>query len=213
MSNSIEKIWFEDPIHFITIKNYNKFFPTDSMTFAEQLNSIFRLSIYFSILVLLLKQNLNILFVAAFMGIFTYVLYNIDTINKNKEKLYLEDNNLSKDPHSGEECIKPSKNNPFMNVLMSDYSLQPNRPKGCKITNSNIKKEAKDAFDYGLYRDIGDIFGNLASDRQFVTNPSTMIPNDRETLTNWLYKSGSKKTCKEDGTQCYALQYNTITPT
>jgi hypothetical protein len=146
------------------------------------------------------------------MGLFTYLLYSIDTQNKSNEQLILESNNLEKDKFTGEVCMKPSKDNPFMNVLISDYVTQPDRPKACNLSSSNTRHEAKKAFDYGLYRDVGDIFSKVASDRQWVTNPSTTIPNDREKLTKWLYNIGP--TCKEGlGEACYRLQYNTITPT
>jgi len=211
MDTTREAIWFKDPMHFITLQNYNKFFPSADMSFSEQLNSLFRLSIYFSILVFVIRHDANIFFVAAFMGLFTFLLYSIDTQNKKSEQLTLEGNNLDKDKFTGEVCMKPSKDNPFMNVLMSDYSTKPDRPKACNMLNSQVKKQAKTAFDYGLYRDVGDIFSKNASDRQWITNPSTTIPNDRSKLTEWLYNIGP--TCKEDGNSCYRLQYNKLLPT
>jgi hypothetical protein len=124
------------------------------------------------------------------MGLFTFLLYSIDTQNKITEKLFLESNNMEKDKYTNETCIKPTKNNPFMNVLISDYVENPNRPKACNINNSTISKEIEKDFNFGLYRDVGDIFSKGASDRQYMTNPNTIIPNDREILANWLYKTG-----------------------
>lgn len=205
--NTAERIWFQDPAHFITLNNLNKFFPSSQMSFAEQLNAMFRLSIYFSMLIFVIRQDANIFFVAAFMGLFTFLLYSIDTQNKRSENLSFESNNLQKDKITGEVCVKPSKDNPFMNVLLTDYVNQPERPPACNVSSSSIRKQAKIAFDNGLYRDVGDIFSKIASDRQWITNPGTTIPNDREKLTNWLYNMGP--TCKEgQGESCYRLQYN-----
>lgn len=207
-----ERIWYQNPTHFITLENYNQFFPTNGMTFAEQLNSLFRLSIYFSLVVFVIKHDLNIFFVVAFVGLFTYLLYTLDTTNKTKEQLLLSNTNLDKDKNTGEICVKPTKDNPFMNILISDYATNTQRPKACKVSSKKVQKEIKTAFDDGLYRDIGDIFSKVASDRQWVTNPSTTIPNDRESLAKWLYGTGP--TCKEgNGDQCWNLQYNNITPT
>ena len=164
------------------------------MTFAEQLNALFRLSIYFSIFVFIIKHDINIFFVAIFMGLLTFILFSLDIKNKENEQFFLDANNLSKDRTTGNTCVKPTKDNPFMNVLMTDIINNPTRPKACSLSNSNVKQEATSYFNKGLYRDVGDVFTNMASDRQYYTNPSTTIPNDRETFGKWLYQNGP--TCK-----------------
>ena len=78
----VEKIWFKDFPHFFTKENYMHFFPSKGMSFAEQLNALTRLSIYFSIVIFVIKQNTHIFFVPIFMAGFTYFLYTIDSNNK-----------------------------------------------------------------------------------------------------------------------------------
>ena len=207
-----EQIWFKDPQHFMTSHSYNIFFPSSEMNFVQQLNSLMRLSIYFCVIVFIVKQEPNIFFVLIFMGIFTFLLYSIDAKNTILKQSFLDENNLDENKITHEECMKPSNNNPFMNVLMSEYVDKPERPKACDVTIDKTNKMINTAFEYGLYRDVNDVFSKSASDRQYVTNPSTTIPNDREKLTDWLYKSGS--TCKEgNGPACYNLQYSPLTPT
>jgi hypothetical protein len=196
-----ELIWFEDPLRFITMENYNKFFPSNNMTFAEQLNSLLRLSIYFTLVVFLFKHDPNIFFVVIFMAIFTFFLYKVDNENKKSEHMFLKENNMKKEKN-GKVCIKPTKDNPFMNVLVSDYAERPDRPPACNSLNPVVKNDIQEAFDYGLYRDTGDIFSKIASDRQWVTNSSTTIPNNRDKFAKWLYQVGP--TCKEGlGEACY----------
>jgi len=199
----MEKIWFEDPKTLFTKENYSKFYPSKDMTFPQQLNTFVRLSIYFSIVVFVLKKDSNIFFVVIFVCIFTFFLYKIDTENKITEKLYLDKNNLRVNSKK-EVCQIPTKDNPFMNVLISDYATNPTRKKAC-----HDKALTKKYFDSKLYRDADDIFHKQASDRQCVTNPVTEIPNDSVAYAKWLY--GVKEaTCKEEGFSCYKNLYNSI---
>lgn len=209
-----ELIWFQDPLHFVTAKNYNVFFPTSDMMFVEQLNALMRMSLYFCVVVFVIKHDANIFFVLAISALFTFLMYSVDDKKEKEKQSFMQKNNLDQDKLTNEYCLKPTKNNPFMNVLMSDYTDQPERPKACDVTEDKTNEEINNAFETGLYRDVSDIFSKIASDRQYVTNPSTTIPNDREKLTNWLYNNKPEKTCKEgNGDACFNLQYSPIVPT
>jgi hypothetical protein len=198
----MEKIWFKDIKHLFTKENYEKFFPTKDMTFAEQLNAMMRFSIYFAILVFVLRKDSVAFMVPLFVGLFTFVIYTVDTQNKQHETMYLNDKKWYKTPFSGKLCQQPTSQNPFMNVLVSDYVLNPERKPACDVTKTNIKNKTKKFFDKNLYRSVSDIFNKEASDRQWITNPITTIPNDQDGFAQWCY--GMNKTCKEgDGNKCY----------
>lgn len=202
----MEKIWFHDLQGFINKDNYMIFFPSSSMSFSEQLNALMRLSLYFSLILLLIKKDSNILFIPIFVGLFTYIIWTVDDKNKKSEKDTLSKLGLREEYISKELCQKPSKNNPFMNVLVSDYSQNPSRPRACRI-QGKVKHEVNKHFDHNLYRDVDDIFHKKASDRQFYTTPSTTIPNDAVGYAKWLYGDGSG-TCKEgNGGRCYSNMY------
>lgn len=204
-----EQIWYKDVKNLFNEKNYTHFFPSKDMTFAEQLNSLVRMSVYFSIIVYFLQKDTAIFMVPVFACVFTYFLYTMDTNNKVNEKLYLQDNNLYKDPHTEDVCQLPSKDNPFMNVLMSDYATNPSKKKACNVSKTTIKRQAQKHFDKNLYRSVSDIFNKEASDRQWITNPITTIPNDQEGFAKWCY--GSAKTCKEgNGDRCYSNMYREV---
>lgn len=204
-----EKIWYQDLSNFLIGKNYNVFFPSSEMTFTAQLNALQRLALYFSVIMYVIKQDANVFFVLGFMSLFTFLLYNLDTKNKVNEKLFLESNNLKKDSETGEVCYKPNEMNPFMNVLMSDYSQNTQRPRACNVSDPTVKQEVNKHFEKNLYRDISDIFQKNSSDRQWVTNPITTIPNDQGKFAEWLYGTGP--TCKESsGEQCYRNIYRRI---
>ena len=69
------------------------------------------------------------------------------------------------------------------------------------MTDPIVKQAFDDYFRVQWFSDPTDVFGKSQSQRQFVTQPSTSIPNDRESYQNWLYKIPGK-TCKEGGAYC-----------
>jgi hypothetical protein len=92
----------------------------------------------------------------------------------------------------------PTTRNPFMNVLIDELKYNPTRPVATSITDPNVQIKLDDFFRTEFTADPTDVFGRSQSQRQFVTMPSTSIPNDQNSYQNWLYKIPGK-TCKEGG--------------
>ena len=92
----------------------------------------------------------------------------------------------------------PTARNPFMNVLLDEIKYNPARPVATSVLDPSVKVTLDDFFRTEFTADPTDVFGRSQSQRQFVTMPSTSIPNDRESYQNWLYKIPGK-TCKEGG--------------
>lgn len=205
----METIWFKDVKNLINEHTYDKFFPSASMTYTEKLNSIMRLSLYFAVILLVINKDANVLFVPLLAAIFTYMLYNGNVKKLKDEEDFLTEMNMQKDVHTSELCHKPSENNPFMNILMSDYSQNPRRAKACNISQSPVKKMTQKYFNNNLYRDVGDVFQKNASDRNYYTMPSTEIPNAQDQFLKFAYNID--QTCKEgNGRVCYANSYRNI---
>jgi hypothetical protein len=109
--------------------------------------------------------------------------------------------NVDASPYAGPslpDYTPPSARNPFMNVLLDEYKYNPERPQAASVGNSAVKQTLDDYFRVQWFSDPTDVFGRNQSQRQFVTQPSTSIPNDRDSYQNWLYKIPGK-TCKEGG--------------
>ena len=186
--NDKDTFWLDDPRAFFTdTQHMVKIIPDQSMTLVEQLNTVFRFALYFSIVVIFVRQNITALFFAFFIAFFTIVIRYYDTQKNVSRKKVLEHMNVKDDPYSG-HCIKPTPDNPFMNVKLSDYKQFPNRPPACDITKPSVKKKVHDAFYKGKPQDIEDIYDKRMNDRQFYTMPSTQIPNDQKQFAEWLYK-------------------------
>ena len=201
----MEKIWYED-IRVLFNKNISSIIPLSSMNSNEQHNASMRFAIMFSILVYIFSNgnNKNIFIIPLFVSMITLISKKYDTYEKELKKesyrnQYDDNNNNSYD--DSEDCVVPTKENPFMNVMMNEYNDNPNRSKACSH-NKKIKNEMKDIYFEKTFRDINDIFNTDSSFRQYYTMPNTKIPNDQNTFAKELY--GIKgKTCKEgNGDQC-----------
>ena len=95
------------------------------------------------------------------------------------------------------------KRNPFNNILIDEYKYAPTRDAAPDITTHNSKVELDAMFRTQWYNDPTDVFGKTQSQRMFLTQPITTIPNDQDSYQKWLYKIPGK-TCKEGNPDaCY----------
>lgn len=187
-------IWYRDLNGFLDTAYLFDIVPSTQMTFSEKLNAVFRFSIYSSIVLYALSNNPNSFLVIVIIGVITYLL-NISHV----EEPYMHDTyGDNRDPNNKAPLptgyTVPTKDNPFMNVLMNEYAENPTRNPA--VYNKQVKQQINDYFNENLYRSIDDIYQKNASDRQYYTMPNTMIPNDQEKFANWLYRVDGK-TCKE----------------
>lgn len=203
-----DPFWFSYPSILVDRHRLDEFFPRTDMTEVEQLNATVRLAIYVSVALVLYSKSVNYLYIAIIAMLFTYVLYT----NSTSRKEYFS--NLDKLDQIEKEkvVVYPTQNNPFMNVLPTDYIENPNREAATKINtynNDDLVRDINEKFYYNLYRDLDDVYDKTNSQRQFYTMPSTTIPNEQGKFADWLYKS--PPTCKEgNGNSCVANNYNPL---
>lgn len=199
-------IWYRDPADFITRDNFMDFFPTSGMSMDEKLNAVTRLTVYFTVLTVLVTQDFRAFYILFCVAVLTAGVSEMDLSFSAKKKEEFEKKAWALDKRNNRVCTAPTASNPFMNVLMSEYSQNPTRPDACDVENSEVKSMMSNLFDSKTIRDVDDIFHKNASDRQFFTNPNTGIPNDQNGFAKWLYGVGP--TCKENGgIECYSLQF------
>jgi hypothetical protein len=188
MNKERDVFWGEDLKILINKERLNEIFPSDTMTRSEKLNSVTRLIIYISLALSMYNKNIKYMYITLIsMGVVLFMVKN--DANKVKEGFVEK-----------VECQAPTKNNPFMNVLMSDYSEAKEKKIACSTSDIEIKKAIDKNYDDGLYKDSDNLFDKKNSQRQFYTNPSTTIPNDQDSYSKWLYKSTTS--CKEDSVNC-----------
>lgn len=104
-------------------------------------------------------------------------------------------------PYSGPalpDYTPPTSRNLFMNILLDEIKYNPDRPSAAPVDDPTVKQTLDDYFRIQWFSDPTDVFGKNQSQRQFITQPSTTVPNDQGAFANWLYKIPGK-TCKEGG--------------
>jgi len=215
--------WSENPNVLFQQKYIFEFFPIDSMTYEQKLNSVTRTVILLTIIGFMLSRSIRLLCISAITIGSIFLLYYYHQKERDKsfsKKLgqeikenfegpamqYLKNNNL---PIPTDLFTQPQSDNPFGNVLMTDYDYNPNKKPAPPSFNQNIStdilKQAKqlvsdqnpDQPDISdkLFQDLGDNLVFEQSMRQFNSNPSTTIPNDQGAFAEFCY--GSMVSCKE----------------
>ena len=74
----------------------------------------------------------------------------------------------------------PNAPNPFMSVLSNEINNNPTKPPAVYVNSPAVKKELDQFFEVNLYGDPGDVFQRNQSQREFVSPPSTSVPNDAD---------------------------------
>ena len=121
---------------------------------------------------------------------------NSDTVVPSVDVIGKDNTGIQSRPLQTE--TRPTHRNPFMNVLIDEMKYNPTRPPAASILDPSIRLTLDDFFRTEFFSDPTDVFGKSQSQREFITMPSTSIPNDVDSYQNWLYRIPGK-TCKEGG--------------
>ncbi len=119
-------------------------------------------------------------------------------VSYEKNQAYIKDN-----------CKKPSVENPFTNIVFSDYLDASNIAEPCNIDDKDIQKDMQNLYNSTIYRNFDDVFERQNSQRMFYTVPIRTVPNDQKEFANWLYKTGP--TCKENTQNCTYYEIPSMT--
>ena len=177
------------------------------MTVPQKLNALLRFSIYFALLMLLVREDPKSLYLILFVGGFTWAMNLFYEAQRRELYTRHKTQDLQYDPRTKKACALPTKNNPFANILVSDYALNPMRKPGCNITKPRVKRMTEKMFRHNLYRDVDDIWGRRSSSRNFYQTPIQTIPNRQGEFASWLYGLGGRRTCKQgNGVSCMRNQ-------
>lgn len=203
---SREKIWYDDVGGAFAESNYLSVVPREGMTLEEKLNAVVRFLAYFGLLLAALKMDARFFFFGIVAAGASVLVYEQQRADRAEAEKFLEAENL--DLVDQKVCARSTLDNPFMNLSVADYG-KPNRPQACDVDNPRVKRAIEANFSARLFKDVGDLYGTMSSQREFYTVPVTTIPNDAVSFAEWLYGQG--KSCKEgNGTKCYGNQYRYI---
>lgn len=219
--------WANDPNIILNQKYIFEFFPTENMSYEQKLNAITRLIVLLTIIGFLFTQSIRLIIVSSITIFSIFLLYRFHTDKLSKRQSMKKENfasasenrnnlannvlsqNNEEQPSFNKVFDNPSGNNPFSNVLMTDYDYNPNKkPAAPSYTDTvveSINNKTKELItnvnstqpdiNNKLFRDLGDELYFEQSMRQFYSNPSTTIPNDQTSFTDFCY--GGMISCKE----------------
>lgn len=198
-------IWYENLSSMLL---FTSIVPLDSMPMDEKLNAIMRLTLYVSLILSIIKANANYMFIAIITALLTVAINETNRNAKVRQEQYLQSEAL--DIVDNRVCALSTVENPFMNVLVTDYGTGKDRPAACNVLDKKVQKKMETNFNAKIYRDVSDIYSNMSSQREFYTMPNTSIPNNAESFAEFCYGTGP--TCKEgNGEQCWDMAYRPLT--
>ena len=216
--------WATNPNILFESKYLLEFFPVKEMTYNQKLNAVTRTVVMLAFFTFLTSGNMRVIIVSVITLLAIFVLHHYhikENGTKNKSALlkeslkegfsnpamdYLDEENIRV---TEEVFDSPTAENPFSNVLATDYDYNPNKkpapPAFNKNVNEQILEDAKqlvvnsnpgqpDIADK-LFKDLGEQYVFEQSLRPFHSNPSTTIPNDQQAFTDFCY--GGMVSCKE----------------
>ena len=215
--------WGEDPNVLFASKYLMEFFPTESMTYEQKLNSVTRTVILLTLVSTVLYGGIRHLIIGTITigSIFILHYYHQKERVKVESKKVVEEvkegfANPAMDllTQGGEEIPtdlfdEPEPSNPFSNVMMTDYDYNPNKKPAPAAFNKNVNDKILDSAKQAvidsnpdqpdiadkLFKDLGDQYVFEQSLRPFSSNPTTTIPNDQQAFSEFCY--GSMTSCKE----------------
>jgi hypothetical protein len=179
-----EQIWFKTPTVLFDSDNWSKFVPTKDMTTSEALNAVLRFSVYFSLLLFLATGVGGYIMSIPIMMASTILLYNLFPNGKTIESFIARSESLAP------EYTMPSKENPFMNVLLTEIHDNPDRADAAPTNRRDVKADVYKSFQAtsDIYMDTTDLFDQAQAMRTFHTMQSARVPNDLEGFKKWLAK-------------------------
>jgi hypothetical protein len=220
------KFWMEDPM--ILIKESYDFFPFHEgakYCTTTALNSFTRFGIYLGLVLALLRANIIYLTISIAIAIVSasayYGMKNRGSLREgfgvqpsrpdvvfSMHGIVPEPANLVKgieaagkpvaDVIGQQSRTEPTAANPFMNILLTEIGDNPMRPPA--QSGEHLQRQFSNEFQDRVYGDPSDVFQHTQNQRIWVAQPSTSIPNDRDSFQNWLYRIPGRS-CKEGNTR------------
>jgi hypothetical protein len=177
--------WINNPSILFDSNYITELWPYSSMTRNEKLNAITRFIIAVS---LIGYMCINRIIIVIFGLILIGVIVLLYSTQKEGMVPYFE----------YDKQVNIVSNNPFSNVLITDYHLnkaefkEDYTPDLENRLNDSIKEsiieQNKDNMDIrDLFKNDSDNFGFEQNARQFYTNPSTTIPNKQDNFLDFCF--------------------------
>jgi hypothetical protein len=195
--------WLENPNTLLN-KNYiTEIWPNSDFNLARKLNAITRLIIILTILGYFFTKSPYIPVSALVSIVILVIIYKTKMKTEKVEEFvgsFKKRDAAVKDLDTilQKEFTMPTKKNPVMNVLMTEYSENPKRKPAAPSYNEVVEEEINEKAqrkDNKLFKNLGDNLSFEHSMRNFYAMPNTKIPNNQKDFAMFCY--GNMPSCKE----------------
>ena len=163
------------------------FWPTNRQSAKERVEATTRFVVYASALVFLTSKDARVILLGLLVLTVLYVLYFNGMIPDGERSV---DYKLDA---SG--FTMPSRDNPMGNILMGEYSTQPDRPPAAwyPSVREEVQQEWDSIHPFERVRD---------AERNFYTTASTTIPNDQAAFAQASYGRPFAPQCRDTPEAC-----------
>jgi len=195
-------VWFTDPLELFRQNQLLNFWPTSSQSPSDRINASTRFILYSSCVVYIIKRDPRVFMLAAMVIAVIFIMYKSNIISPINTPYPAFSNGYD----YPKDCQLPSVDNPMGNVLLSDYSLNPDRPPACyyPTVKNGVKHFLDDTFQYdaGRSRSAMPSIQRNAAARQFVSTAVSTIPGAQTDFAEWCYGKKFSPMCRDDPSMC-----------
>jgi hypothetical protein len=188
-------VWFKEPTELFKASKVLQFWPSANQAGDERINSATRFITYLSTILYLVNRDPRIFVLAGMVLGTMYILYKTG---------HIKEGHPVNNPTGN--CQAPTETNPMANVLLSDYTDDPNRPPACyyPTVSGAVSTMLDDTFPYDSGRSRSPLpeYQKKFGARQFFSNPATMIPNDQTGFAEFCYGKKSRPMCRDTPGEC-----------
>ena len=182
--------WTQNPSILFNSNYITQIWPYSYMNKDDKFNAVTRFVILLSLFGFMCINRILILILGIIIIGIIVLLYN------NNKEGYLS--SYFKEYNKDE--IKITENNPFDNVLMSDYKYNTDKKEAMQDYTPEIENKLNESIKQSILeqnKDNSDMIYMFADEkqnfefeqnmRQFNSNPSTTIPNNQDNFLNFCY--------------------------
>jgi hypothetical protein len=168
-------------------ENLMDFWPSDRQSAKERVEATTRFIVYAVVLLFLIRRDSRVVLLGGLVLAVLYGLYFNNMIPEGARSAYVS--------KGLQGFTMPTVDNPMGNILMGEYSTDPNRSPAAWYPS--VRKEVQTDFDIVHPFEKGRDF-----ERNFYTTASTTIPNDQAAFAQAAYGRPFAPQCRDTPGAC-----------
>ena len=186
----MDTFWFDDFQVLFQKDKLDEFIPTQEMNETRRLNAVMRFCIYLSIILMLVSNNTNYLFIVIGGALLTYYIKinkssdSKDSIKPPKIIQHLVETPKNEPEKKEEELLVPTSDNLFGNSNPITISEKKTEDPDLNVYESQFEELLKK----DDFKEQDHMFIDKMSLRTFYKVPNTYDSDSRKKFLDWCYK-------------------------